>query len=291
LFSIRTTNQWIVTVVFICCVLNVICYAGSTINAPVSTSTERYPDQLLRNEKKSFKKLNNTYSLYNKLIKVNFITPQSGYLVYKKLLNKPNQPLNKLSVSPTFEPVNNTTLPITQTIVYDYHKPVIVIKVVPRLKMTKAVKVLTLASATASAALPGAFVLGAVPLLAAPHVLNRYEYKQSIKSVKLMSHDGRFTCEPVNGNLSPVDNEHTDFYLRYKPYHLSKKSIKPNLAVYEFDAHCFTQPQQMDLWVTTEQAASPTRLAVPKKLSKQVVKDFTPYWDYVDKTAQPSLTK
>ena len=266
-------------------------YAGPSINTPVNTPIEGYPDHLLIDKKKSFRKLNKTYSIYSKLLKVNFITPQSGYLVYQKLQNKPNQPLQKLSVSPGFKPIKNTSLPITQTIDYDYHKPVVVIKVVPRLKMTPATKAMTWASTAAAVALPGAYILGAVPLLAASQLFDRYEYKQSITSVKLMSHDGSFSCEPISSQLSPLDKDHSDFYLRYKPHHLSKKSIQPNLAVYEFDAHCFNQTKPLDLWVLTTQNTLPTRMAISQKLKHQIITDFSPYWAYADKLTKNSAEK
>ncbi|MDX2085796.1 MAG: serine protease [Candidatus Melainabacteria bacterium] len=160
---------------------------------------------------------------------------------------------------------------------YNYEKPVVVISVIPKPKLTAGSKVFNTVSFIAATGLTVASMGVAAPTMITPFLMGRREIKKDFLKMKLHSKSNAFQCEPYASGLQ----EYTPIIAEFTQYSYNELIDKSYIGHYEFDAKCFEAKELLFLTIETEGDSKALSVALPPKIKDAIVRDFKPYWAYV----------
>ena len=160
---------------------------------------------------------------------------------------------------------------------YSYEKPVVVVSVLPRPKLTAGSKIFNTVSFLAVTAATVASLGAGAPLMAIPFMMGKRAVKKDFMKMKLRTVDKQQACIPYNSGRHPYNKataEFTDYY--YKEF-----IDKVYAGYYEFDARCFDTEKPIELVINTEGESKTRTVKVPERIKKRITEDFKPYWQHV----------
>ncbi|MBX2861497.1 MAG: trypsin-like peptidase domain-containing protein [Vampirovibrio sp.] len=243
-----------------------------TIAYPISQFLREKPDMFGKNRRQQ------NYNFSSRFFDVSILTPPQTYHQVKKSEDKVLKRRKKRGKKKGFE-VTDDEYEYKNLAYYNYQKPVVQVLVSPKPKLTTGSKVANTITFLAAGAATVASLGAGAPLLFMPFFMGQKEIKKDFLKMDLQTASGKLACTPIESGRVPFKEAISELTSR----HYISFQDKSYVGLYTFDAHCFENPEKLKLVIDIEgQSDADRTIKVPTKTQNLVVKDFKPYWQYVD---------
>lgn len=215
------------------------------------------------------------YNFDSNYFQISVLTPPQGYCQELKYNEKVLQLRKKRAKKKKFA-VTDDEYTAKNRKYFEYHKPVVTIKIIPKPKLTTGSKVYSsvtfLTAATATVFTAGI----AAPMLMLPFAYSKDEYKKDFLKMRLLTEDNKPAGVALESGRKPFD----ELEVFLTDYSYKERIDKSFIGYYTFDAKCFDTDKKLNLVIEVEGSDKNLKIKLPEKVKQLIVEDFKPYWEY-----------